>query len=101
MIWSPLLSTSPNFDAFPFQQSSLVLHESLPSKAFGLRVSENNEEDQNTTADHLLAVMGLNGGHHVIEQIAPHAHGIGDDHFQEKGELQELVQVLGASWYKW
>ena len=53
-------------------------------------MSENNEEE---TADHLLAVMGLNGAHHVIEPIAPHAHGIGEDHFQEKGELQELTQL--------
>ena len=82
-------SLSPHFHSFPFQQSSLVLHETLPSKSFGLRVSENSEQDQN---DHLLAVMGLNGGHHVIEPIAPRG-DIGDDHFHEKGELHELTQL--------
>ena len=57
-------------------------------------MSENNEQDPNATTDHLLAVMGLNAGHHVIEPIAPHArHDIGEDQFQEKSELQELTQL--------
>ena len=56
-------------------------------------MSDNNEQEQNATADHLLAVMGLNGGHHVIEPMAPHARDIGEDHFQEKGEMQELTQL--------
>ena len=72
------------------QPSSLVFHDSLPAKPFGGRLAE---DATSSDGDALLAVMGLPGGHHVIEPVLPRVLELPHDDFHEKGELHELTQL--------